>query len=171
MSPSTNSPTFAVALSMTISVGPTGRRPCSILHNPATLSVAIPPNVGGPLSTPRGVPSLPIMRAKPCTSGAASFTPGTPSTVSSALTGTEPRSSPPNSASTKLDERTYPSTSVNTSENSLSNVELSVSEKIYVPARKPVPRMMASEVRNSRPLRARVILNDSRSTALILRGA
>ena len=51
------------------------------------------------------------------------------------------------------------------------NVELRVSEKMYVPARKPVPRMMASDVRNSRPLRARVILSESRNTVVILRDA
>ena len=131
----------------------------------------MPPNVGGPLSAPSGVPSLPMIRANPWMSPTASFTPGTASTVSSASIGVLERCSPPKSTSTKLEERTYASTSRKTSENNRSNVLFSVSEKMYVPDRKLVPKIMANEVSMSRPLRASVIFNDSRNMLIILRGA
>jgi len=48
-------------------------------------------------------------------------------------------------------------------------VLLIVSEKIVVPDKKEVPRMIASEVKKSRPLRATVILSESRNIELVTR--
>jgi hypothetical protein len=42
-------------------------------------------------------------------------------------------------------------------------VLFTVAEKIEVPAKNEVPRIIASEVSNNRPLRASVIFNESRN--------
>jgi hypothetical protein len=47
--------------------------------------------------------------------------------------------------------------------NSRSKVLFTVAEKIEVPAKNEVPRIIANEVSNNRPLRASVIFNESRN--------
>ena len=63
VSPIANFPASAVVRSSITSFGPIGRRPVSVFHKPATLEEAMPPKVGGPWSSPSGLPSLPITRA------------------------------------------------------------------------------------------------------------
>ena len=98
----------------------------------------------------------------------AALTPFTLRIVSSAETADGARCSP-KPVSTESVDRTYASTSRNTSVNSRSKVLLIVSEKIVVPDKNEVPRMIASEVSNNRPLRARVILSESRNIEVFTR--
>ena len=98
----------------------------------------------------------------------AAATPFTLRILSSTATGDDARTSP-KPVSTESVDRTYASTSRNTSVNSRSKVLLIVSEKIVVPDKNDVPRMIANEVSKSRPLRATVIFRESRNIAVSIR--
>ena len=93
-SPIEKLPLSALALSMAVSSGPVGDLPSTKSHVSRSPDSVDAPNVGGAVvPETSGLPSLPMMAAKPETSPWASATPGTAATSATRLSGMRSRCS------------------------------------------------------------------------------
>ena len=174
VSPTTMSPFFADARSMTTWSSAEGPAPSLRVHGDGAPSCHTPPYWGGP-SPPMILPSAVEMAAVPLTSAWAEATPGTANTSSSTLASMLARRSSPNSPSMTSDERTNASVEAYALANSLSKLPLMVSVNTNTPDRNAVPAMTASAVSTRRPLRLqmffRLSLNIGHSPKCFMRSS